>query len=172
MISLSKQVIEKYAAKYNQEETPGNKLIEEEMKQKLAEQDSLSREDFIRIARWKSPRPTRLYESNSQELVREVSDVAFHASNEELKIRVLTLLSGCSYPVASVILHFKYPNRYPILDFRALWSLRGINPPNQYNYEFWQEYVDEVRAKAEEFDIDIRTLDKVLWQYSADNQKA
>jgi hypothetical protein len=27
-----------------------------------------------------------------------------------------------NWPTASVILHFVYPKRYPILDYRALWQ--------------------------------------------------
>ena len=156
--------------KYDNARTDSDKQVEEVMKQKLAGQNYLTRDDFIKIGRWKSPRPTKYYESNSEALVKEISNIAFCTTNEELKIGILTLLKGCSYPVASVILHFKYPNHYPIIDFRALWSLRGIKPPN-YTYEFWQKYVDDTRSIAGQLKVDIRTLDKALWKYSEEHQK-
>lgn len=40
-----------------------------------------------------------------------------------MRIEVLTVVCGVSWPVASTILHYCVSDDYPILDFRALWSL-------------------------------------------------
>jgi len=72
--------------------------------------------------------------------------------------------------VASVILHFKFPDRYPILDFRALWSL-DKEQPKYYTFDFWWDYVQEIRKLSEYLKIDIRTIDKALWYYSKENQR-
>lgn len=42
---------------------------------------------------------------------------------------ILTTINGVSWPMASVLLHFGHADRYPILDFRALWSLEVDTPP-------------------------------------------
>jgi hypothetical protein len=164
MMNLSENNIIGYATNYDQQYKDMH--TENEIKLKLTKQDYLTLDDFKRIGRWKSKRPTKHYISNSEDLVREVSRIGFTTANEELKIGIFTLLKGCSYPVASVILHFKFPDLYPIIDFRALWSLRGIEPPSTYNYDLWQGYVDEIRAKSKKFKVTIRTLDKALWMYS------
>ena len=71
--------------------------------------------------------------------------------------------------MASVILHFFHPEPYPILDYRALWSL-SIDEPSYYKYNFWWEYVRICRDLAEANAVDMRTLDKAMWQYSKENQ--
>jgi hypothetical protein len=83
---------------------------------------------------------------------------------------VLQILKGVSWPVASVILHFGKKDLYPILDYRALWSV-GIKKPNVYNFELWISYVKYCRKLAKELNISMRTLDKALWQYSKERQK-
>jgi hypothetical protein len=95
--------------------------------------------------------------------------MAFSTFNERLRIEILMLLSGVSWPMASVILHWGHPEPYPILDFRALWSL-GIPQPPVYNFELWQKYTQTCRQLAQQIGVSIRTLDRALWQYSKENQ--
>jgi hypothetical protein len=80
------------------------------------------------------------------------------------------ILKGVSWPVASVILHFGKKNLYPILDYRALWSL-GIKKPNFYNFDLWISYVSYCRKLVKELKIDMRTLDMALWQFSKEKHK-
>jgi hypothetical protein len=67
-----------------------------------------------------------------------------------------------------VFLHFFHPDPYPILDIRALEAL-GIKKPAVYTFEFWYKYVTFTRQLAKESGVDMRTLDKALWQWSKDN---
>ncbi len=64
-----------------------------------------------------------LFSSNPEDFIKDVTHTALITPSERLRIEVLTLLNGVSWPTASVLLHFGYDNLYPILDFRALWSL-------------------------------------------------
>jgi hypothetical protein len=68
-------------------------------------------------------------------------------------------------PTASVLLHFAMPDRYPILDVRALDSL-GVTGRSTYPPAFWLGYLDACRSLAAEHGVSLRTLDKALWQYS------
>ncbi|VAW36610.1 hypothetical protein MNBD_DELTA02-874 [hydrothermal vent metagenome] len=173
-MELSKENILKYARKYTTRyfDTPDG-VEENALKEKLRHQDFLTRDDYINIGLWKSKRPRRHYESpsNSDSLVREVTAFSFSSKDERVKIEKLTSLKGCSYPVASVILHFKFPDRYPILDIRALWSLGKTQPGSSYTFDFWWDYVQEIRELSESLKIDIRTIDKALWYYSKENQR-
>lgn len=85
------------------------------------------------------------------------------------RIEALNLLDGVAWPTASVILHLFHSDPYPILDYRALWSL-SLEQPTQYNFPFWWGYVEFCRGIAESANVDMRTLDKALWQYSKENQ--
>lgn len=130
----------------------------------------LENEELRRFVRWKAKGRNDLHvRKNSPEFVRAVSHVAFKTSSERLKIESLTLLDGVSWPTASTILHFAFPDLYPILDFRALWSL-GAEVPNQYSFPFWDRYTRRCRHFATSARVDMRTLDRALWQYSSDHQ--
>jgi hypothetical protein len=83
---------------------------------------------------------------------------------------VLTLLQGVEWPTASVLLHFGHRDLYPILDYRALWSLQVEPPKAGYDFEFWREYTKSCRELARQAELDMRTLDRALWQYSRENQ--
>ncbi|MHB1699709.1 MAG: HhH-GDP family DNA glycosylase [Acidobacteriaceae bacterium] len=128
-----------------------------------------SRAEFLELCHWKTPRTQPRCAENDELFVRDVTALALGTGNERLRIEALTLLCGVSWPTASVLLHFGHANPYPILDFRALWSL-GKEPPSEYDFRFWWEYVQVCRDIADKHSIDMRTLDRALWQYSADNQ--
>ncbi len=64
-----------------------------------------------------------------------------------------------------MLLHFGHGDPYPILDFRALASL-GVEQPSSYTFKFWWSFVLACRELAERHQVDMRTLDRALWQYS------
>ncbi|WP_391558939.1 hypothetical protein [Robertmurraya sp.] len=138
--------------------------------QKVKEDGYFAQEDFLKICRWKSPRTQNHTRQNSEEYIRIITEVALSTSDERLRIEILTLLKGVDWPTASVLLHFGHTDRYPILDFRALWSLNSNVPRKGYNFDFWFEYVSYCRNLADKCEVDMRTLDQALWAYSKVNQ--
>ena len=139
--------------------------------QEIRDRGYLTKHDLERVAKWKAPRSAGHVRKNTEKYVQAVTSLALHTDNERLRIESLTLLDGVGWPTASVILHFYHPDLYPILDFRALWSL-SLEVPSQYSFEFWWDYTVICRALAAENHTDMRTLDKALWQYSKENQKS
>lgn len=134
----------------------------------VREQGYLDKELLKRVACWKSPRPARHVEKNDEDYVKEITSWSFSATNERAKIKVLCLLDGVGWPTASAILHLFHKDPYPILDFCALWSV-GIED-YKYSSAFWLDYVHFCRDIAHRNQVDMRTLDKALWQYSKENQ--
>jgi hypothetical protein len=131
-----------------------------------------SKADFVALCRWKSPRIVPRCEENTEELVQEVTETALNARCEELRIKAPTLLRGVHWPVASVILHFAHRQPYPIIDFRALWSLGwDLGGQRDFNFEFWWVYVEFCRKTATDCGVSMRVLDRALWQYSKEHQK-
>ncbi len=121
------------------------------------------------ICKWKTHRSKKKVENNSEPFVKEITSFSFSTKDERSRIESLTLLDGVSWPTASVILHFCHPEKYPILDFRALESF-GIEKKNiTYDFTFWSAYVEECRAISKKTRHDMRTIDKALWQYSKEN---
>ncbi len=127
--------------------------------------------EFLVMCHWKSPRSKPKVESNNEEFVKEVTQIALSTKQEKLRIKILTLLSGVSWPTASVLLHYGYDNLYPILDVRALGSL-GVDAMSVvYNFELWWNYTMFCRELAKETNVTLRNLDRALWQFSKENDQ-
>ena len=140
-----------------------------ELKPEILHRGYFNKAELEKVARWKAPRSSRHVNKNDNDYVIEVSRFAFAAKSERARIESLTLLDGVRWPMASAILHLFHHDLYPILDFRALWSV-SLDVPNPYNFDFWWSYVKYCRKMATTACVDMRTLDKALWTYSKKNQ--
>lgn len=158
--------LEFWAEKYSY---PGEELVMHEISPQIQQHQFITPEQLVTLCNWKSPRIRTRCAANDPEFIKSVTHTAFTTSNERLRIEILTLLSGVGWPMASVLLHWGHTDPYPILDFRALWSL-GINVLPHYNFEFWWAYTQQCRLLAQEAAVSMRTLDRALWQYSKEHQ--
>lgn len=149
---------------------PSEDLIEESIALSAKKRGYLRKEEFIAICRWKTARSQRLVKANRPESVEAVTRTALESRHENVKIGVLLLLKGISFPTASVILHFCDKQPYPIIDYRALWSL-GFEKPPVYTFDFWLEYTGYVRQLARRSKQTMRAVDRALWQYSKEHQQ-
>jgi hypothetical protein len=129
----------------------------------------LSRPEFLMICAWKSHRSKPTCRRNDARKIETLTRAALATSDEALKINLLRLLEGVEWPTASTILHFCDVRPYPILDYRAVWSLGLVKPP-AYTVEFWLTYLAATRDLAARLGLSIRTVDKALWQYSKEKQ--
>ena len=99
----------------------------------------MEKDELRIIAQWKASRSAGGMENNQEEYVGEITKFSFGATTERARIEVLTNLDGVQWPTASVILHFFHKDPYPIIDFRALWSV-SLDAPGQYSFDFWWHY--------------------------------
>jgi hypothetical protein len=129
----------------------------------------LTRSEFLEICKWKTRRSQSKCARNDERAVRTITCAAFATPDEVLKMDLLRLLHGVEWPTASTLLHFCDTRPYPILDYRALWSLGIANPPH-YTMGFWLEYLNYTRRLALKLQVPIRTVDRGLWQYSKERQ--
>ena len=130
----------------------------------------LSRDEFLEVCEWKSPRTKSRCAMNETDFIREVTRAALSTTNEKFRIEVLTLLHGVNWLTASVILHYCADAPYPILDFRALWSLRAA-VPKSYSFAFWWAYTEYCRSLVQRNKMSMRDFDRALWQYSKERQR-
>jgi hypothetical protein len=147
---------------------PGDLEIIDGTVQKIKQVGFLNKKQLLDIGLWKSQRIKKNLERNTEQSVEEITKIALSAQSEYVRIGVLTLLHGVRIPVASAVLHFCHEDKYPILDYRALWSL-GFSKTS-VNIEDWLGYIKATRGIAEKAEVDMRTLDKALWQFSKENQ--
>jgi hypothetical protein len=121
--------------------------------------------EFMVVCRWKSPRSAGKADKNSPAEIRRATRIALGSGDEEGRMLALISLAGVGVPVASTLLHFAFPTRYPILDYRALESLGQKGRPT-YPVSFWLGYLAACRRIARENHVSLRKLDKALWQHS------
>lgn len=70
--------------------------------------------------------------------------------------------------MASVILHFAFPERYPIIDVRVM---RAVGEPAHYSFNRWIKYAECSRRAADAMGVSIRELDRALWVLDKDGRK-
>ena len=155
-----------WAARYSY---PGEDSITKTAASTVSARGYLTRGEFLRLCRWKTPRSQPRCATNPASRVREATKIALATDDERAKMYVLRSLAGVEWPTASVILHFCDRRPYPIIDYRALWSL-GYRKPPTYTFDFWMAYTTFTRELARSAGLSMRTLDKALWQYSKEHQ--
>lgn len=132
---------------------------------KIQKKGFASIEELRIFSDWKSPRIRKHILSNENKIISEVTKDVLRSKSEYVHIGALLLLKGVSYPVASAFLHFCHKTKYPIIDYRALWTL-GYDETPKYHVNFWISYVNFTRKLANKNNLDMRTLDRALWGYS------
>jgi len=125
------------------------------------------------IVRWKSERVVHYLIGNSEAKIRRVLAVAAAPETSVRNaIEALTSMRGVDLPIASAILAAIWPERYNVLDFRALEALGHA----RHNADFYAEYVNFCRRLAERGIIApqeelpgptaLHALDRALWEWS------
>jgi len=123
------------------------------------------REDLKVIVRWKSARRAALIDDNSDlDIARSLRFASDSRTSERSAIETLTKLHGVGIPVASAILTLINPDRYTIIDYRALESLGVTDWPD--SVEYYLGYLAACRELARRYHKSLRTLDRALWQWS------
>ncbi|MGA2050865.1 MAG: hypothetical protein ABSG96_24475 [Terracidiphilus sp.] len=125
------------------------------------------------IVRWKSERMVHYLIGNSEAKIKRVLEVAAAPESSLRKsVEALTSLRGIDLPMASAILAAIAPERYNVLDLRALEALGHA----RHNVEFYAEYVAFCRRLADSGAVAPQTelpgptplhaLDRALWEWS------
>jgi hypothetical protein len=159
-----------YASRQSEAEKEAEAQIENEIATDVKKKRYYTKAQFLALCYWKTPRSQSRCAANDEEFVQETTALALGTKSERLRVEVLTLLDGVGWPTASVLLHFGHSQDYPILDVRALWSLSIPEPNGDYKFSFWWDYVQICRELKKTCNTTMRTLDRALWQYSAERQ--
>jgi hypothetical protein len=130
-----------------------------------------SRENLLVIYQWKTNgRGMSRLARNSDDEVADALRLAVDAKTERAAISVLVGLCGVEVPVASAILTAIDPERYTIIDFRALDAL-GQTSKNR-SVDYYLLYLAACRKIAMEHGVTLRKLDRALWQWSKENSSS
>jgi hypothetical protein len=126
----------------------------------------LTRGELRWLGEWKSPRIRPQIVRNTEAGVRGLTAAAFLAQDDGMRLRVLLGLRGVGVAVASVVLHFAHPGRYPIYDVRVRAALRRMGMRQRFppTGSGWAAYATVLRKLAAQHRVSLRTLDKALWR--------
>lgn len=130
------------------------------------------------IVRWKSERAVHYLIGNSNEKIRRVLAMAAAPDcSTEAAVSALMELHGVDLPMASAILAAIHPERYAVLDFRALEALGHA----RHDVHFYEEYLDFCKRLAESNIVkpqnglpaptSLRTLERALWEWSRSHER-
>jgi hypothetical protein len=170
-----KDVTEMIKERLSKDATLPTQALIDELKG-IREKGYLTRSEFLKICDWKSSRPRRLYESNSAQSIRKISEKAFAADDELQRMETLTSLNGVGIPVGSAILTLTDPASYGILDIRVwqLLYLYGSVSSNPYGRGFslqnWIDYLNCIRMLANEFETEAYRIEIILFDHHKEIQ--
>ena len=130
------------------------------------------------IVRWKSERMVHYLIGNSSESIRTALAVAAAPDTSgEKAVEALIGLRGVDISIASAILAAIYPDRYAVLDFRALEALGHA----RHDVKFYTEYNATLKRLAEceivrpqaslPAPTALHALERALWQWSRTHQE-
>jgi hypothetical protein len=107
--------ISSLASRYNGEMTaPARRLtatIEKEVFPSYRNKGYLTKDEFLTVCAWKTPRTSKWCGTNEEDVIREVSALVFTTKSEVLRIQSWTMLAGVKWPTALVFLHFLYADQ-------------------------------------------------------------
>ena len=122
------------------------------------------------IVEWKSARIAGLIEKNSAtDVAKSLRFATNKGTSERSAMDTLCRLKGVGIPVASAILTMVYPEKYTIIDFRALEALGIKRGDSEETLYYYVEYLETCRRIANDCKVDLRTLDRALWQWSKEH---
>jgi len=136
-----------------------------------------TKDEFLRMGMWKSPRPKNRYLSNSENKIIEISKKVFSTKFEKRKIELLTQLKGVSIPVASAILTLTDTKNYGVIDIRV-WqvlylygSVKVKQTGRNFSFKNWYNYLMKLRYFAKKFGVKARDIERAIFLYHYKIQK-
>lgn len=129
---------------------------------------SIKKDTFEKIYKWKAPRSWHLVEFDKYSIYEYVIRKIVE-EDPKRKLPNLVVLPGVAVPTGSTILHFIFPDNYPIMDMHtisALEDLYGINiisPPTHVEYSRFRKRVMDIFDELNNWNL--RHLDRALMAY-------
>jgi len=168
MIKLDEEFIDKWS-NIDVEEYEYNNIIEL-VKNDIETEHTIIESTFERIMNWKSAR-SKGYTSKRE--YEEYENTFTKILSVENKLEKLDDLFGIGVPIASTILHFIYPDNYPIIDFRTIEALQFLGYINKdikvsdikgtiKGYYSYRSIIMEIAKKVKRT---LREIDKALFKF-------
>jgi len=154
----------------NTEEDFNTQKLIDELKPVL-KRGYLTKDEFIKIGKWKSSRLQRWYFQNTDEEIEKITKDVLLTKFEKRKIDLLIKLKGVKIPTASAILTLIDPDNYGVIDIRV-WQVLYLydsvkTKPEGIGFDFnnWFNYLVKLRYYAKKFKVKARDIERTLFLY-------
>lgn len=164
--------------KYDKEEDLYNKGDEEELRKKFQENNFITKQDLIRIVKWKFQGRLlgrqkiiiKLLESVEESSIEEISRSAFKSKDDKIQLNLLSSIKGVGNALSSVILTFYDPQNYGILDIHAWRGLFGKEPTDIFSNEKQAiKFFTKLREISLKTGLSCRNIEKAIFKKDYDN---
>jgi len=130
----------------------------------------LNKAYFLRIGLWKTPRYSLTRKNNAGAIVMNSTKSAYMAANDSVKLNLLkNNLNGVGTAVASTLLYYLQPDKFPIFDYHVRNTLIKANillqSENKDTVKVWLKYTKAIRQLAVINERTIRETEKALFAY-------
>ena len=167
--------------KYDKEEDLYIKGDEEELMERFQEYNFITRSDLTRIVKWKfqgrllgrQKRILKLLENVEDSFIEDVSRLAFRYGDDEIRLKLLSIIKGVGNAVSSVILTFYDPQNYGVLDIHAWRGLFGKEPRDIFsNHRQAVKFFNRLREISSETGLSCRDIEKAIFKKDYDESKS
>lgn len=168
---MNKEEILCWKALYDVEEDLYNTGLEKELREKFQRNRFATKEDLRKIIEWKfqgqlkgrkSLNINRL-NNFSAELIEGISKLVVTTDSDKTRLRLLTVIDGVGYSIATVILSFFDPQNYGVLDFHA-WNAIFQDREKTFGERECLKFIRELRKIAREVGLPCRDVEKALFK--------
>ena len=140
------------------------------VKNDIETENTITESTFERIMNWKSARSKgNIYKQKPEEISKTITE----SLSVENKLEELKKLYGIGVSIASCILHFIYPDDYPIVDFRTIEALQLLGYIDKdvkmldirdtiEGYYSYRSIILEISKKVKR---KVREIDKALFKF-------
>jgi hypothetical protein len=129
----------------------------------------LKKHELLLICNWKSPRTIQKIKANPASKIERLTFLAFQSTDELFIIEKLVKLEGVSIAMASAILMFMNPRKYPVIEIRVwevlleLKLVEGSSSGKNLNKSNWLVYLEIIRQTAKEKKTTSRKIEKAIF---------
>ncbi len=129
----------------------------------------LTKDELLRICRWKSARAVPLCRSNHPATIRKLTREALTTRSERRKMEALTKLRGVGLPMASAILTLVKPKNYGVIDIRVwqlLYAIEAVHSKPKgvgLTFKEWYQYLCKLRYHAKELGVPVRAIERTIF---------
>lgn len=162
--------IDKYHHEYDKDVEKKYKTIRSTVSKELSENEVISKDTFIEILKWKAHRLTGIVKLDQFNAYAQTIHKCFKSDMADYeKLTTLDELYGIGVPVASTILHFMYPNYFPIMDIRTAEVLHDAGyiesgSRSQKNYFLFRKAILKIKENTQNR-WSLRQIDMALFAY-------